>query len=354
MSPLRFLAPLASELPEIDRLPGMPHPREMLDLVGHAAQEAAFLAGYRGGALHHAFLLTGLEGIGKATFAYRAARFLLAQGDAAPGGVGSLDVAAETRAAHLVAQDAHPDLGILKRRYDAKSKKFRAEIAVEDTREVLELFEKTAAFGGWRVIIVDSADDMNAASANALLKTLEEPPEKAIFFLIAHQPQLLLPTIRSRCRVLRFDPLPDSALSFLITALRGEAASPEVLAGAGGSLRHALRLSDAAARGFLARVNAVLAGLPRKRSGEIDAIAEATHRGVEGEQALADLLDAAELWLHAGARAAAAHDLGRAADFATALARMREEAATAAAFNLDRRAYVIGLFEGLASLVPAR
>lgn len=358
MSVLRFLPPMETEAPEHDRVPGMPHPREMLDLVGHGAQEAAFLEGYNGGALHHAFLLTGPEGIGKATFAYRAARFLLAQEGAEPGGMfggpETLAVPGEARAAHLVAQDAHPDLGILKRRYDSKTKKFRAEISVEDTRNVLELFEKTAAFGGWRVIIVDSADDMNTASANALLKTLEEPPAKAIFFLISHQPQRLLPTIRSRCRVLRFNPLEDHDLSTLLKALRGEEASADVLARAGGSIRHALRLSDPKTRAFLAQVNSVLSGLPRKRAGEIDAIAEATHRGVEGEQAFADLLDAVELWLHAGARAAAtANQVMRAADFAEAQTKLREEAGTAEAFNLDKRAYVIGLFEGLASLAAA-
>lgn len=356
---LRFLPPMETEVPEHDRVAGMPHPREMLDLIGHGAQEAEFLEAYNGGALHHAFLLTGPEGIGKATFAYRAARFLLAQEATEPGGMfggpTSLEVPGEARAAHLVAQEAHPDLGILKRRYDSKTKKFRSEISVEDTRGALSLFEKTAAFGGWRAIIVDSADDMNAASANALLKTLEEPPEKAIFFLIAHQPQRLLPTIRSRCRVMKFNPLEDDDLSTLLARLRGEGASTDALARAGGSIRHALRLSDPKTSAFLTQVDSILKELPRKRAGEIDAIAEATHRGVEGEQAFSDLIEAVELWLHAKAREAAkTNDLMRAADFAEVQTKMREEAATAEAFNLDKRAYVIGLFEGLASLVRAR
>lgn len=355
MSRLRFLPPHETEVPEIDRLAGLPHPREVLDLFGHGAQEAAFLEAYTGGALHHAFLLTGPEGIGKATFAYRAARFLLAQGADEPGGMfggpSSLEVPAEARAAHLMAQEAHPDLGVLKRRYDAKTKKFRTEISVEDVRNTLNLFEKTAAFGGWRVIIVDSADDMNAASANALLKTLEEPPEKAIFFLISHQPQRLLPTIRSRCRTLRFNPLEDEVLAALLAGLTGQGAEPEVLARAGGSIRHALRLSDAKTRAFLAKVESTLKELPRKRAGEIDALAEATHRGTEGEQALEDLLEAVELWLHARAREAAlANAVMRAADFAEMATKLREEARIAEAFNLDKRAYVIGLFEGLAGL----
>lgn len=358
MKPLRFLPAHETEVPEHDRVAGMPHPREMLDHFGHGAQEATFLEAYNGGALHHAFLLTGPEGIGKATFAYRAARFLLAQGADEPGGMfggpSSLEVPAEARAAHLMAQEAHPDLGVLKRRYDPKTKKFRSEISVEDVRNTLELFEKTAAFGGWRVIIVDSADDMNAASANALLKTLEEPPEKAIFFLISHQPQRLLPTIRSRCRTLRFNPLDDEVLAGLLAGLSGERADEALLVRAGGSIRHALRLSDGKTRAFLAKVEGALAGLPRKRAGEIDAIAEATHRGVEGEQALDDLLEAVELWLHGRAREAAlANAVMRAADFAEMATKLREEAQTAEAFNLDKRAYVIGLFEGLAGLASA-
>jgi DNA polymerase III subunit delta' len=353
LSALSFLPAMDTELPEHDRVAGMPHPREMLSLLGHGAQEAEFLEAFNSGNLHHAFLLTGPEGIGKATFAYRAARFLLS--GAEPGGMfaaETLDVPAEARASHLVGHDSHPDLGLLKRRYDTKTKKFRSEISVEDTREVLSLFEKTAAFGGWRVIIVDSADDMNSASANALLKTLEEPPERAIFFLISHQPQRLLPTIRSRCRVMRFNPLEEHDLAALVQGLTGAAVAPEVLTRAGGSIRHALRLSDPKLRGFLASVEGVLNALPRKRAHEIDAIAEATHRGVEGEVAFADMLDVIEQWLHLRAREASlASDVTRAADIADTWARMREEAGTAEAFNLDKRAYVIGLFEGLAGLV---
>jgi DNA polymerase-3 subunit delta' len=353
LTPLAFLPAMETELPEHDRVVGMPHPREMLALLGHGAQEAEFLDAFNTSNLHHAFLLTGPEGIGKATFAYRAARFLLS--GAEPGGMfaaSSLAVPAEARASHLVGHDSHPDLGLLKRRYDAKTKKFRTEISVDDTRETLSLFEKTAAFGGWRVIIVDSADDMNTASANALLKTLEEPPARAIFFLISHQPQRLLPTIRSRCRVMRFNALEDHDLGALVRGLTGTAVEPDVMVRAGGSIRHALRLSDPKLRMFLGNVDSVLKGLPRKRGAGIDAIAEATHRGVEGEVAFADLLETVESWLHLRAREASlAGDVTRAADIAELWAKMREEAGVAEAFNLDKRAYVIGLFESLAALV---
>ncbi|MCA0402127.1 MAG: DNA polymerase III subunit delta' [Proteobacteria bacterium] len=354
--PPRFLPPQPGDIPEIDRVAGAPHPREMLSLVGHDAQERAFLALYNAGTLHHAFLLTGPEGIGKATFAYRAARFLLASGAEAGnglfGGASTLDVPEEARATQLVAHLAHPDLGVLKRRYDSKTKKFRTEISVEDTREALDLFAKTAAFGGWRVIIVDAADDLNKASANALLKTLEEPPEKAIFFLVAHQPQKLLPTIRSRCRVLAFSPLGDADLAAVAGAVSTAKPDSLALARAGGSVRRLLRHSEPGLRAFIALIDEILANLPKRRHAEIDRIAETTRTGAEGEQALADLLEALEGWLHARIRDhAAAGDVLRASLFAEFWSRMQEEAARVEAVNLDRRAFVITLFDSLAALV---
>ena len=359
-SAIRFLSPNPGELPEIDRVPGVPHPREMLSLLGQGAAEAAFLELYNAGTLHHAFLLTGPEGIGKATFAYRAARFLLSEAeregasDALFGGgeVATLAISPESRTAHLVANDAHPDLAVLKRRYDPKTKKFRTEISVEDTRDTLGLFEKTSAFGGWRVIIVDAADDLNANSANALLKTLEEPPARAVFFLVAHQPQKLLPTIRSRCRKLAFSPLAPAVLGDLVPQISGSAIDDAAIARAAGSVRRALRLGNPGFRAFLGVIDDILGSLPKRRHAEIDKIAELTRTGPEGEQALADFLEITEIWLHDAIRAqAAAGDVLRASGLAEFWARMSESAARLDALNLDRRAFVITLVDELATLV---
>lgn len=358
-APLRFLPPNGSDQPEIDRVSGAPHPREALSLLGHEDAEAAFLTLYNSGKMHHAFLLTGPEGVGKASFAYRAARFLLAEGEREGSGFfgdeapATLEISPESRTAHLVANDAHPDLSVLRRRYDSKTKKFKTEISVDDTRETLTLFEKTAAFGGWRAIIVDAADDLNNASANALLKTLEEPPRKAIFFLVAHQPQRLLPTIRSRCRLLSFAPLPPEHLRRIVGAIRPGGVLDEAgAAGAEGSVRKALRLADPGLRAYLAAIADVLGQLPKRRHGEIDRIAESCRTGAEGEQALSDLLEAIETWLRASAtNAAAAGDVSRAAAFADFWARMRDDAMDVDAYNLDRRAFVITLFDRLAALV---
>lgn len=360
MPPIRFLPPHPGDVPEIDRISSVPHPREMLSLVGQQAAEAAFLELYRAGTLHHAFLLSGPEGIGKATFAYRAARFLLAEAEREGAGSAlfgdapaeTMDIAEASRTAHLVANDAHPDLAVLKRRYDAKTKKFRSEIGVEDTRNTLGLFEKTSAFGGWRVIIVDAADDLNASSANALLKTLEEPPARAVFFLVAHQPQKLLPTIRSRCRKLPFAPLEPDALAALIPAISGATPDTTALMRAGGSVRRALRLADPGFRAYLAVIDDVLSALPKRRHAEIDRIAEAAKAGSEGEQAFADFLEAVELWLNGTIRQrVAANDLVRASSLAEFWATMSENAARLDAFNLDRRAFVITMIDELATLV---
>lgn len=363
-TPIRFLTGAQKDFPEADRLPGIPHPREMLSLLGAATAEAEFLGLHTSGKMHHAFLLTGPEGVGKASFAYRAARFLLRSppekgmdalfGDISPP---TMETASSDRIAQLVANDAHPDLGVLRRRYDAKTKKIRSEISIDDTRDVLSLFEKTAAFGGWRVIIIDAADDLNAASANAILKTLEEPPERAIFFLVAHRPDRLLPTIRSRCRTLRFEPLEASDLGILLAAFGGAAGQEgTILARAGGSIRQALRLREAGLSGFLARIETVLAALPKPNAGDVDRIAEACRTGSEGEEALADFGSAVELWLHTqiSTRAAAGQRADQIEPFAQAWATLMDKGARVDALNLDRRALVHGTIDDLAALVSTR
>jgi DNA polymerase III subunit delta' len=357
--PIRFLPPQDSETPEIDRIPGIPHPREMLSLVGHDAAEAEFLDLYNANRLHHAFMLVGPEGIGKATFAYRVARFLLAEERGSASGLfgieapQTLEIAAEARAAHLVGNGAHPDMVVLRRRYDTASKRFRTEIGVEDMRDALHLLEKTPAFGGWRIVLVDAADDLNAASANALLKTLEEPPAKTLFLLVCHQPQKMLPTIRSRCRKLSFSPLGDAELGSLVAALAGDAAPDrQAVLAAEGSVRQALRLADPALRAFIATITDILDALPRRRHSETDKLAGSMRAGAAGEQPMADFLVVLESWLHKAVQTRThAGDLAGAADLAEFWSRMRENAGAVEAYNLDRRAFVMTLMDELAVLV---
>jgi len=181
------------------------HPRRRGTLYGHGAAEARLLGAVRSGKLHHAWLIAGPRGIGKATLAYRFARFLMQFPDA--GGRQTLQVAPEAASARQVAAGSHPDLLVVERAYDAKNKRIKSEIAVDDARLAGSFFALTAGAGGWRVAIVDAADDLNGESANALLKILEEPPPKSVFLLVAHRPGALLRTIKSRCIHMELTPL---------------------------------------------------------------------------------------------------------------------------------------------------
>lgn len=217
-------------------------PRDAYHALHNESPEAAFLDALDRGRLHHAWLLAGPEGLGKASFAYRAARRLLgARPDPAHGLLGS-DPA--DRVCRLIEQDAHPDFLVLERQTEGgRTKK---SISVEEARALPEFFSKSPSMARYRVAIIDAADDLNPNSANALLKTLEEPPERGVLFLVAHSPARLLVTIRSRCRRLTFRPwlIPDvAALLERHESLRpGDAHALALMSG--GSPGRALRLAQ--------------------------------------------------------------------------------------------------------------
>jgi DNA polymerase-3 subunit delta' len=193
------------------------HPRDVYGYERGEAVEGAFLDALARGRLHHAWLLTGPEGVGKATFAYRAARRLL--GAAPDAAHGLLGASPDDRTSRLVAARSHPDLMVLERAVeDGKTKKF---IAVDDARALPEFFSKAPSMSAYRVAIVDAADDMNNNAANALLKILEEPPKRGVLLLAAHSPGRLMATIRSRCRRLAFQPWPDEAVRVFLRARSG-------------------------------------------------------------------------------------------------------------------------------------
>lgn len=197
-------------LSPIDQLHDLPHPRDCLRLVGHDTAEKNFLDSFNSGRFHHAWLVSGVKGVGKASFAYRAAKFLLSRDSANAGLFGpadNLDVDPAHHSVSLIKAGAHPGLTVLRRQYDDKGKKYFKNIRINDVRDLSGFFGMTASDGGWRVVLVDAADDLNINAANALLKMLEEPPKKTIFFLLSHSPAALLPTIRSRCRRLSLNPL---------------------------------------------------------------------------------------------------------------------------------------------------
>ena len=199
-----------SDIPEADRAGHSPHPRDVFDLLGHAKAEKTFLQAGASGRLHHAWLITGGEGIGKATLAYRMIRHLLGSRSLLDG---TLDVPADDVAAGRISAQGHGNLHVVRRPFDPKRKKLKTEIPVSSIRELSAFFRETAAEAGVpRVGLIDKADELNASSENAVLKLLEEPPEDGFLFLLADAPGRLLPTIRSRCLSLDLRPVPDAEL----------------------------------------------------------------------------------------------------------------------------------------------
>jgi DNA polymerase-3 subunit delta' len=256
--------------PEPDRVEGYPHPREAGRLFGQETAERRFLQAWAGGRLHHAWLLRGPAGIGKATLAYRIGRALIAQppagllGGAPP--PATLDAPESCPVGARILARAEPRLFVLRRTPapDAKAdqrNRNRTQIAVDDVRRLRSFLGLTAADGGWRVVIVDPADEMNPSSANALLKFLEEPPPETMFLLVSHAPSGLLPTICSRCRTLDLAPLGPEPLARALGQAGGEVppGSARALAElSGGSAGQALRILAGDGLALYARIVAIL------------------------------------------------------------------------------------------------
>ncbi|WP_136442655.1 DNA polymerase III subunit delta' [Pacificoceanicola onchidii] len=259
-------------LPDPDCVAGAPHPRETPQILGQDAAVADFLTAYNTGRLHHGWLITGPRGTGKATLAWAIARFLLAtppdEGDGlfgAPPPPESLHIDPEHPVARRMLALSEPGLFLLRRGANDKGDKLAAEIRVGEVRKLANFFALSAADGGRRVVIVDSADELNVQAANAILKMLEEPPARTTILMISHQPARLLPTIRSRCRALRLDPL--GAEDMAAALAQAGVAVPETDAAAltelaGGSVGEAVRLLNLGGLELYREVLSVLGSLP--------------------------------------------------------------------------------------------
>ncbi len=201
----------------------------MTPLYGHDAAVSAFREGLDSGRLHHAWLLAGPEGIGKALFASKAALRVLAQGQGRVAASG-LDVPDEHPAAKLVAAGSHPDLMRLERlaKDGSATGELARSIGVEQVRGLQRLFSTTSSLSPWRVVVIDAIDDLERSAANALLKNLEEPPAHSLFLLVSHAPERLLPTIRSRCRQLRLSRLSDDPMTAALEAALPDADAREI------------------------------------------------------------------------------------------------------------------------------
>lgn len=370
------------ELPEPDRLDGFPHPRETRNLYGFEAAEARFAAAFASGRMHHAWLLCGPRGTGKATFAYRAARHVLAAPAARDAFGQSLDVAPDNRAARLVATLSHPDLLVIRRPWDPKAKRLRTEIVVEEVRRLRSFLTLSREPDQWRVVIVDPADDLNVSAANAILKSLEEPPARTVFFLISSSMGQLLPTIRSRCRVLSIRGLHRDAfrraVAQALTASGEEIAASVPAPGewplletlSGGSVQQALSLHAAKGLDLYNRLAGHIGALPGAEWGKIHALAD--ELASPAAEARFELFHGLLLGLLARMVRQASAPIGEGeaiVEEARLSARLRgqgtlaawaqlwetlvAEKADADALNLDRKALILGAFERIAALMPA-
>lgn len=276
------------EIPEPDRVDGAPHPRRTGVLFGQDAAEREFLDTWRGGRLHHGWLLAGPRGVGKATLAWRMARALIAEEQA--GAPETLQMDPEAPAFRRCASLGEPRLKLIRRGWDDKLKRLRTRIVVDDTRTLRDFMGLSAADGGWRVVIVDPVDEMNPAAANAILKMLEEPPAKCVLILISHAPARLLPTIRSRCRRLDLRPLGADALIKAVATAAPDLPppSPALAELSGGSAGDALRLSAADGPQIYAALLTLFAQAPGIDRADLHKLADSA--SVPGSEARRDAL----------------------------------------------------------------
>lgn len=338
---------------QVERESAIPHPRETSLLFGHREAEAALLAAYRSGRIAHAWLIGGPQGIGKATLAYRMARFVLAHGQPlAPAVQGAEDLAVDSddTVARQVAAGSHGGLLTLERTANDRGV-MRTVITVDETRETIAFFGSTAAAEGWRVCIVDTVDELNPNAANALLKILEEPPQQSLFLLVSHAPSRVLPTILSRCRKLLLRPLEtDDVVRAAAAATDIDAEDPALLEAAAaseGSVGRALSLLGGDALKLQQRTAALLATLPSVDPRELHALGDAL--GTSDRVALAAFIDGIDRWMSERMRTGDANaNLPRLARLAEVWEKIVRAARDTEAYNLERKPLVFSVFSMLA------
>jgi DNA polymerase III subunit delta' len=330
-------------------------PRETTALFGHGEAEAALLDAYRSGRIPHAWLIGGAAGIGKATLAYRVARFVLAHRNPLASDVQraeTLWVDPSDPVARRVAAGAHGGLLTLERSLNDKGV-MRTVITVDETRETISFFGSTAAVEGWRVCIVDTVDELNPNAANALLKILEEPPQQSLFLLVSHAPARVLPTILSRCRKLLLRPLATSdvirAAAQAANIAPDDPALSEAAEAAEGSVARALTLLGGDALKLQQRTAALLATLPRVDPRELHALGDAL--GGSDRVTLAAFIDSVDRWVSERLRADDANanaNLPRLARLAEVWEKINRAARETAEYNLERKPLVFSVFGLLA------
>ena len=259
-------------------------------------------------------------------------------------------------AARLLAGLAHPDFALIRREWQGASKRLASEIPVDAVRRGLQVFQLSAAFGGWRIAIVDSAEDLNRNSANALLKMVEEPPQRSLILIVSHRPGQLLPTIRSRCRRLRLDPLTEDEIVKAALSLgppwseAGDEAIAAAAKRADGSVREALVRLAPELEGVGALIDAIVAGLPRPDPRAVARLADAVG-GRAGDEAYRAFHRELYDWLATYARDVEPGSL-RVEEIGGLWDRIRAAQRETEALNLDRKLHILALFAEIAATAP--
>lgn len=327
-------------------------PRETTALFGHNEAERALLEAYKSGRIPHAWLIGGPPGIGKATLAFRLARFVMAHPDpraAETQKTDSLAIDPENPVARRIAAQAQGDLLVLERSINEQTGKLYTVIRVDDVRRTASFFGSTAGEGGWRIAIVDAVDDLQREGANALLKVLEEPPKRSLLLLISHAPGRELPTIRSRCRRLLLRPLETEDVGRALAEATGRNPSEADVRAAAeaseGSVGRALGLLDASALALRQRVLELFAQLPNPDPRALHALGEAI--AGSDPRTLEAFMDLVNGWLSAQL---AETSRGRAqmARVAETWERVNRAAREAEIYNLERKPLVFSVFGALA------
>ncbi len=355
----------AETAPESDRFEDTPHPRDSFGFFGHADTERELFLSYLSGHLPQALIIGGPAGVGKATAAWRLARFVLANPD--PARLASepradLFVAADNPVSRQISALSHPDLILLRREWNQETKKHYTQIQVEDVRRAIHMFQQAAGRGGYRICVLDCAEDLNLSSANALLKLIEEPPPRSLFLIVAHRPGRMLATLRSRCRRIILKPLGGSDIGRIVAALgppwsqAGDAKLEAAIARSHGSMHDVLRLLDDRGLELDTNLRRMLDYLPQIDWGKVHALADqvtARNNSKDYETMLAAIDDWLDTKVRRGAETISGNPVRRLAPYALVWEKLAETARETETFNLDRRPLVLSLFADLAAATRA-
>jgi DNA polymerase-3 subunit delta' len=338
----------SSEPNESDRIEGFAHPRETSELIGQDLALSHAARAIRGGKPPQGWLISGPPGIGKATLAYRIARYLLTYG-ARDAGPADLSVPANDSNAIQMAAGSHPGLLVLKRVVNEKTGKLTNELPVDEVRRLAGFFGMTSGAGGWRIAIIDTADDMNANAANAILKLLEEPPRRAMMLLLANRPGQLLPTIRSRCQRLELRPLDDAAVAQALSHYLPEANAEErasLARLAGGAIGAALQLASGEGRELAGEADRLIDQAAAPDTLALLALGDRLARMKDGLPRLGDfLIEALGARIRAKARRPGAH-LER---WTLLLTRLEDRFSRARGLNLEPRQTILSAARDMAA-----